>query len=355
MLTVQIATQGNFRLEVDLTFPNTISAVFGPSGAGKSTLLRCIAGFEPCNGKIVFENSTWLDSQHNKFTKPNQRPVGYVRQGVQIFPHLTIRENLHFSLRHSKRPSQGMEFDQVNSVLELHDLLDRKPHEISGGETQRVALARTLLAQPQLLLLDEPLTGLDVQRKAEILPYLESLHATYEIPTIYVSHAVDEITVLCSHTVIVDAGRVRGSGPTEEILERQDLADTLGSIEASSIIHARVLDHDTKFHLTTLQVEDHVWSIPRHFNLSVGSETLLRVRARDVALAKQRPDSISVRNVIAGRIASISQDEDGPSADCMVESGNTRIKARITRASLEELDLNEGDQVFALVKSVTLE
>lgn len=354
MLQVDIETLGEFQVTVDHEFPKAITAIFGPSGSGKSTMLRAIAGMEPTRGLIRFDEADWLNTELDVFVKPHRRPIGYVRQNAQLFPHLTVYGNLTYPTKHSKRYPGDIALDQVVEDFKLSSLLQRRTHQVSGGETQRIILARMLLSQPKLLLLDEPLTGLDIQRKAEILPYLESLQANYHIPTLYVSHAVDEVTALCPHTLVLAEGEVRASGQTADVLERRDLADLLGGGDTSSIISAKVIAHDTNYQLTTLEVENRIWSVPMHLPITPGDTTTLRVRARDVSLAKIEPESISIRNILPGTIVAIEDSDSGPSVDCVIQAGQTRIQAQITRASLDQLSLHIGDTVFALVKSVTL-
>ena len=354
MLQVDIESLGEFRVSVDHEFPKSITAVFGPSGSGKSTMLRAIVGMEPTRGLICFDEVEWLNTELDIFVQPHRRPIGYVRQNAQLFPHLTVHDNLTYPIKHSIRRPGDIVFDEVVEDFELSTLLSRRTHQVSGGETQRIILARMLLSQPTLLLLDEPLTGLDIQRKAEILPYLESLQSKYHIPTLYVSHAVDEITALCPHTVVLADGEVRASGRTADVLERRDLAELLGGGDRSSIISAKVLTHDRRYHLTTLKVEDRTWSVPMHLPLEPGEFTTLRVRARDVSLAKIEPKAISVRNILPGKIVAIEDTDTGPSVNCVIQSGRTRLQAQITHASLDQLSLRIGDTVFALVKSVTL-
>lgn len=354
MLHIQIETLGEFCVFVEHEFSKSITAVFGPSGSGKSTMLRAIAGLESTRGFIRFDGNEWLNSDSKVFVKPHQRPIGYVRQNAQLFPHLTVHDNLAYPIKHSKRKGENITFDGVVDDFELSSLLSRRTDQVSGGETQRIILARMLLSQPKLLLLDEPLTGLDLQRKAEILPFLESLQSKYHIPTLYVSHAVDEVTALCPYTIVLAGGKVRASGQTPEVLERRDLDELLGGNEPSSIISATVVGHDERYQLTTLEVEDRIWSVPMHLSLPPGETTTLRVRARDVSLAKVEPEAISVRNILRGEIVAIEDSGSGPSVNCFVQIGKTRLQAQITRASLDQLPLRNGDSVFALVKSVTL-
>ena len=355
MLDLRLQTTGNFRIEIEQRVPNAINAVFGPSGAGKSTLLRAILGFEPALGQISFAGETWLNSSSKVNLPTNKRRIGYVRQSPQLFPHLTVQQNLAVPRSRVVGDKTTIRQDDVISFFRIEDLLTRKPSQLSGGELQRAVIARTLMSQPRLLLLDEPLTGLDLTAKSEILPILETLHTHYRIPTLYVSHAIDEITSVCQHTIVLSRGRVIASGPTNNILERRELEDMLGAGEASSLIDAKVVSHDAKFHITLVQVENSTWSVPLHSTLARGTVLRLRIRARDVALAKQLPKDISVRNTLSGTITSIAVDEHGPTADCIVACGNTRLRARITRAALADIGFSEGDQVYALVKAVTLE
>lgn len=354
MLRVRIETLGAFKVAVDHTFPKSITAVFGPSGSGKSTMLRAIAGLAPTRGSIRFVENDWLNSELDVFVRPHQRPIGYVRQNAELFPHLTVKDNLTYPIKHSIRRGGDITFNEVVEDFDLTELLTRRTNQVSGGETQRVILARMLLSQPKLLLLDEPLTGLDLQRKAEILPFLESLHTKYHIPTLYVSHAVDEVTALCPHTIVLSDGKVCASGETANVLERRDLGELLGTGEPSSIISARVVGHDAHYQLTTLSVSDRIWSVPIHLTLPIGDTTTLRVRARDVSLAKVEPEAISVRNILRGQIVRVEDNGTGSSVVCVVQSLDTRLQAQITRASLDELGLRDGDEVYALVKSVTL-
>ncbi|MFU8817909.1 MAG: TOBE domain-containing protein, partial [Pseudomonadales bacterium] len=222
------------------------------------------------------------------------------------------------------------------------------------GERQRVAIGRTLLTRPRLLLMDEPLAALDVRRKAEILPYIERLPEAFGIPVIYVTHAIDEVARLARHMVVLNAGRALADGAVTDVLERLDLQSATGGFEDGVVLAARVLSHDDGYRLTRLDHHGQPIEIPM-VDLPVGSDVRLLVRARDVSLATVRPQGISVRNIIAGSVVRIEAAPDSAYAEVLVDVGGARLRARITRAAVAELSLAPGMAVYALVKSVAFQ
>jgi molybdate transport system ATP-binding protein len=202
---------GEFSLDAAFTVPaRGITGLFGPSGSGKTTVLRCLAGLARMDGALSVADEVWQDAR--RFLPPHRRGAALVFQDADLFPHLSVRGNLEFGLRRA-RPPIAAPFDQVVALLGLENLLPRSPARLSGGERQRVAIGRALLSQPRLLLLDEPLAGLDAAAKAEILPYLERLHGQLAAPMIHVAHDLAEIARLADHLVVMTAGRVAASGP----------------------------------------------------------------------------------------------------------------------------------------------
>ena len=196
---------GHFRLDVSLQVPATgVTALFGPSGAGKTTVLRCIAGLERVKGRVSVGGQLWQDA--SSFRPPHLRPVGYVFQEPSLFVHLPVRGNLEFGLKRAASARVGL--DEVVAFLGLEPLLGRSIAKLSGGERQRVAIGRALLAQPELLLLDEPMAALDSQAKSEILPYLERLHQLMRIPVLYVSHDPREVARFADRVLLMREGRI---------------------------------------------------------------------------------------------------------------------------------------------------
>lgn len=346
----------DFTLEVDERIAaRGVTALFGPSGSGKTTLLRAIAGFErPLRGRITLGAQVLCDVDAGIFVPPHQRPIGFLFQDARLFEHLDVTGNLDFAARRRGRGDARFARADVLSSLDLSPLLSRRVAGLSGGERQRVALARTLLSGPELLLLDEPLAGLDVARKAEILPYLQGVTRRFGIPTLFVSHDLDEVVQLSDRVLVLEDGQGAGEGPTAEIVEGLDLSRVAGRREASVVLEGRVLRHDARLHLTRVDLHGDTVSLPLAERLGEGEAVRLRVLARDVAIAVSRPEGLSIRNVLPGRVTSI-RDEGAGAADVTIQLREDHLRARLTRAAVEELELAEGRAVFALVKSVSLD
>lgn len=349
-------TFGDFTLEVAHRTPlEGITALFGPSGCGKSTLLRIISGLEPAaRGRIRFGDDTWQDDSRGIFVPPHRRGVGYVFQDARLFPHLTVEGNLRYAEKRSRERSGEMTLDGVVSALDLAPLMNRRTSSLSGGERQRAAIGRTLLTRPRLLLMDEPLAALDARRKGEILPYIERLPKTFGVPIIYVTHSIDEVARLAQRILALAAGRPVAEGSVVDVLERLDLQSVTGRFEAGVVVSARVTRHDRKFRLTHLDHHGQEIVMPMA-ELAVGDKVRLRIRARDVALATQRPEGISVRNIMSGYIAEVVEEPETAFAEILVDTGGARVRARLTRAAVAELALVPGKPVFALIKSIAFD
>lgn len=328
-----------------------VTAVFGPSGAGKSALLRSIAGFEPASGRVALGGEVWLDSEAGVRVPAHRRPVGYMFQDARLFSHLSVGGNLRYAARRAR--SGAPTFDDAVAAFDLAALLRRRPSALSGGERQRVALARTLLTKPALLLLDEPLAALDSARKADILPYLEALPTQFGMPTLYVSHAIDEVARLASRVLVLAEGRVRAFGATAAVLQRLDVQSIAGPIEASVVVEARVVRHDLHYRLTWLELAGQPIVTPLNEALAPGVMARLRIRARDVALATERPTALSIRNVLAGELTELVAEADSPFAEAVLTVAGQGLRARITRAAADDLGLKVGMGAYALVKSVS--
>lgn len=344
---------GDFALDLGFTAPAAgVTALFGPSGCGKTTVLRCMAGLTRLAGRMAVGDEVWQDER--RFAPPHRRALGYVFQDANLFAHLSVRANLLYGPRRARPRPADDGFDAIVALLNLERLLDRAPARLSGGERQRVALGRALLAQPRLLLMDEPLSALDRMSKEEILPYLDALGGRAGPPVIYVSHDVSEVARLADHVVALERGRVAAAGPAGDILERLDLGPVAGRFEAGVTLTARVTGHDPVYHLTAL---DHAGQriVMPYTGDPLGALIKFRIRARDVALAIEKPRGVSVQNILSGVIAAIVAEPDTAYAETLVDIGGARIRARITRAAAADLALEPGRPVYALIKSVSFD
>ncbi len=347
---------GDFALSVDEAVSAVgVTAVFGPSGSGKSSLLRVIAGFEtPDAGCVSLGPETWFESRRGTVTPPHARPVGFLFQDARLFSHLDVAGNLAFAERRSRGAADSFDADELIDILDLATLLNRHVEKLSGGERQRVALARTLLTRPRLLLLDEPLSALDQARKAEILPYLDRAQARFHIPTLYVSHDIDEVAHIADRVLVLVGGEILMQGTVPEVFNHLDLA-LLGSFDDPGVlVEGRIKDHETRLQVTRVDVGGDVLTIPHAAHLQVGATARLRIRARDVAVATRCPDAISIRNVLAGEIIELKPADCLGEVDVRIRLRSTEVRAKLTQAAVEELALVSGMKVWALVKSLRL-
>ncbi len=342
---------GSFAIDARFaSAPGGITALFGRSGAGKTSLVNLMAGLDrPDDGRITVDGVTLFDSARRIDLPPEARRLGYVFQEGRLFPHMNVRHNLAYGM---KRHGDGVAFEQVVELLDLGSLLGRAPATLSGGEKQRVAIGRALLASPRLLLMDEPLASLDGLRKAEILPFIERLRDEFTIPIVYVSHAVEEIVRLADTLVIVNDGRVAATGPVEELMSRLDLRPLTGRFEAGAVLTVTVEAHDEADAVTRLAFDGMRLIVPLT-DAAVGDELRIRIRARDVALALEPPQDISILNIFPGTVTEISDRRDGQ-VDVLVDVGTT-LWARVTRLAAARLELAPGRKVCALVKAVAID
>ena len=337
---------------------NGIVALFGRSGAGKTSLVNMLAGLSrPDSGRIEIEGVTVFDSSRGLDLPPERRRIGYVFQEGRLFPHMTVRGNLTYGLRRAPADERRIQLDQMVDLLGLEALLGRRPHDLSGGEKQRVALGRALLTNPRLLLMDEPLAGLDQARKDEVLLFIERLRDELTIPIVYVSHAMPEIVRLADTMVLMSNGRVEAVGPLDELTSRLDLRPLTGRYEAGAVLEARVEGQDAAFALTELSFAGGRLWVPR-LDLPDGAELRLRIRARDVVLAHARPEGTSILNALPCVVKDIGAEEgaeESAQVDLRLDAGGAALWARITRRSLHELGLVPGSEVYALIKAVAID
>lgn len=346
-------TLGNFSLNATFESRGGLTAIFGASGSGKSSLVNVIAGLiKPDQGLLTIDGTVIVDTNQHVFLPVHRRRIGYVFQDARLFPHLSVEQNLAYGEWFTPRAQRYADRSQILGLLGLRHLLARKPAQLSGGEKQRVAIGRALLASPRLLLMDEPLASLDQMRKDEIMPYLERLRDEVRIPIIYVSHSVAEVTRLASDIVVLSDGKVIANGTAGEIAQRLELVPPEERGEGGVILDMSVSSYDTKFDMTLLGSPSGEVRVPGRIGLP-GTPSRVRIRARDVMLATSEPHNISALNILRGRVKSVAP--AGASAvNVALDCNGAVIMARITRQSAAMLDIAPGHIAYAIVKAVSV-
>jgi molybdate transport system ATP-binding protein len=355
-MSLQVLLRHRFSsMRIDVEFSAAtpgVSVLFGPSGAGKSTIINAAAGLlRPDDCRILIDDQVLCDTASGVWLPPEKRRLGLVFQDSRLFPHMSVSANLRFGMR--RAGSGPIKFDEVVELLGIGQLLARRPHTLSGGERQRVAIGRALLAQPRLLLMDEPLANLDAARKAEIMPYVTRLKTALRLPILYVTHAFDEVARLADSIVLLDSGQLVASGPLTEITARGDLPLAQRD-DAGALLLCRVLRHDAARELTCLEGGGTALWVPL-LDVPYGTELRVRIPAREVILAGKPPESISVHNVVPGEVRRITADPARRSVLVEIALAGGALVSRVTPDAIVRLGLTPGRPVLALIKSTSIE
>ncbi|MEM8982595.1 MAG: molybdenum ABC transporter ATP-binding protein [Pseudomonadota bacterium] len=340
-----------FTLSVAANWPlDGCTAVFGPSGSGKTTLLRTIAGFErPDRGRICYRDTTWCDTTAGTWVAPHRRGIGVVFQDAALFEHLSVAGNLEFASKRAPPGDARYSTDDVIAACDITELLQHQPATLSGGERQRVALARMLLSQPQLILLDEPLSALDRDRRRALIRVLRRLPRDFGIPTILVSHDIDEVVELADYTLPLREGRTDGFGKTTDVLNAS------GHDVGFTLVDAAVRSIDPDYSVATVQALGTTFTLPIDRDTPPIGQHRLRIRDRDVAIALSAPTALSIRNHVPCEVVSISPGSSPALVRVALLAENQGFGASITRAAVSDLQLQIGQSVVALVKSASID
>jgi len=337
-------------LDLDIEVAPGITILFGPSGAGKSTLLDCIAGLtQPDAGRISIDGEAFFDSEKKVNLSPQQRRIAYVFQTLALFPHMTVEGNVAYGLANAARQKSGALVAEILQMFRVEALRGRKPREISGGERQRVALARSLVTLPRVLLLDEPLTGLDAELKASIIEDLRAWNAAHQIPILYVTHSREEVDALGERVIALDHGKIVSEGTPREVLDaprRRRLAQAAGF---ENLLAAKVLDLREPDGVMRVQLDNADCEIEVPLgHAAPGDHVRVAIRAGDILLASEAPRGLSARNILEGRI--ISLEPRGTLVVARVDCG-VAFSVHVTPGAVRALELAVEKKVWLVLKT----
>lgn len=344
-------TQGNFTLVAKCTLDSPVVGLFGPSGAGKSTLLAMLAGLvQPDSGRIVLDGVCLFDSVRRINLPLHRRRIGTVFQDSRLFPHLNIADNLSYGLNLLPKKDRQLELSKIVDLLEIGHLLSQKPHQLSGGEKQRVALGRALLTSPRLLLLDEPLASLDVRLKHQILPFLRRIKDEINMPMLYVSHAIDEILYLTTQIAMLEAGKLLAVGSFDEVMNDTHILSIAHSLGLENVLHTHIVAHDANHGYTTAAIAQQQINLPP-IAAAIGSPLSISITAANIALSSHKISGISIQNQLAGTVLAIQQ--IGARMLVSVDIG-TPLMVEVTAKALLDMQITIGSSVYCLIKTQSI-
>lgn len=350
MLDIDVRlSRGRFQLAAHLKLGRQVTGLFGPSGSGKTSLLMVVAGLlRPDSGRIVLDGKPLFESKARIDVASHRRRVGLVFQDSQLFPHLCVRDNLLYGFRRAPRQERRFQLNEIVELLEIGKLLDAKPRQLSGGEKQRVALGRSLLASPRLLLLDEPLASLDQGLKEQILPFLRRVKEELHLPMLYVSHSMSEVLQLTDFLVLMANGAVQGSGFLRDLVRSEELFRLSAAPGIDNILPVSILAHDVSHGCTLARFFGIRLMLPYTERARTGETHYVSVRSNEIVLSHAPVPRISIQNQLKGRICAVIPHSDRVLVQ--VDAGTTLI-AEITRRAWLDMQLHEGDTAYCLIKA----
>jgi molybdate transport system ATP-binding protein len=344
------ARQPSFTLHADCAVAAGITIVFGASGAGKTTLLDCIAGLQmPDEGTISIGGARLFDSASRVNVPTHRRGVGYLFQSVALFPHMSVERNVQYGLAALDRAERNARSAEILEAFRISASARRRPHEISGGERQRVALARTLVTRPKALLLDEPLTALDAVTKSRIIDDLRAWNQRFRIPILYVTHDREEVFALGEHVIALENGRVIAEGAPQEVLRRPQLESVAQLAGFENIFECTMMSEHPEQGTMTCRIAGSSVDLEAPLTRVRPVQALrVGVRAGDILVATSMPQGLSARNIIAGAVRTLGQRDLTVIArvDCGAE-----FEVHLTPGAVHSLGLAIGTQVWLVIKT----
>ncbi|WP_109078698.1 molybdenum ABC transporter ATP-binding protein ModC [Aggregatibacter kilianii] len=350
MLYIDVKKQlGNLSLQAKLNIPaQGVTALFGLSGSGKSSLINLVSGLiTPDEGVIALNDRVLFESEEDLCVPAYRRNMGYVFQDARLFPHYTVKGNLRYGMKNTSKA----EFDYIVELLGIGHLLKRYPITLSGGEKQRVAIGRALLTDPEILLMDEPLSALDLPRKRELLNYLERLSKEINIPILYVTHSLDELLRLAERVVLLNNGKVEAYDVLENIWESPLFLPWKQENEQSAVLSLPVFLHNPSYKMTALSIgNQQIWI--HEVEAQLNEKVRICIHSSDVSITLNKAEKSSIRNILYGRIVKVQEFESR--VDLKLDIAGKHIWASISKWSFYDLGLQLGQLVYAQIKAISV-
>jgi molybdate transport system ATP-binding protein len=339
-----------FTLDVALVAAPGITMLFGASGSGKTTLLRCIAGLSrPDTGRIAIGERVLFDANEQIDMPVQERHVGYVFQQAALFPHMSVRENIGYGLHRIGADERERRIATIAESFRIAGILDRRPSQVSGGERQRAALARALVTEPSLLLLDEPLSALDHSIQSHIIDDLRRANAARPIPVIYVTHSHREVYTLGQQAVVIERGSVIARGTPHEILDRPERSVLANLAGFENVFAAVVAERRERAGTMECRIDGTATELEVPLTAArAGTPIRIAIRAGDILVGTEEPRGLSARNVLRGRLLELTA--HGPTMVGVVDAG-ARFVVHLTPTGVDTLHLTPGDHVWLIVKT----
>ncbi len=340
----------SFQLKINEQFSPGFTVLFGPSGSGKSTLLDCIAGLsKPDKGRITFGEEIFCDAEQQIVLPPQKRGIGYVFQSLALFPHFSVEENVAYGISSLTPEERQARMARILEAFHIQQLRARKPGELSGGEKQRVALARSVITEPRVLLLDEPLTGLDGGLRQAILEDLRRWNAEQRIPILYVTHNREEVDAIGDRVVAMVDGHVRGRGMPREVLDAPRAVALAQAVGFENLLTALVLEQRADDGVMRVALDGSECELEVPLGTAQAGENIqVAIRAGDILLATELPYGLSARNVLPGSVESV--ETRGPLVSVRVRAG-VQFTVHVTPGAMRSLELRPGLVVWLVVKT----
>ena len=343
-----------FYSKVSFTIPEAkIVALSGYSGSGKSTIAKVICGLiKPKKGLIKLNNKTIFSSQNNINIPPNYRNIGMVFQEPRLFPHLSVLNNLLYGQKRKSKFDKN-KFNEVVSILGIEKILHRGTTNLSGGESQRVSIGRAILSNPSILILDEPLTGLDAPRQNKILSIIKNINKNLKIPILFISHSLDEIILMADKIILIDKGKIISQSSEDDMINNKTLNYFKKGNNNNSLLKGTIFKQDKKSLTTNLKI-DKTQIITRYISDKIGSNQILKIASNDVSIATQAPKNISINNIIKCKVKNIKVIKSKGKVEVLLKLNTQQFLSEITIRSYEKLKLKHNKYVYALIKAVSI-